>query len=231
MFMMYPFFDSTMILLIPALLFSMWAQYRVKSTYAKYSEVRARNGVTADQACREMLNTFGLSNIKIERIAGQLTDHYDPRAKVLRLSDAVYGSPSIAAIGVAAHEVGHAIQDKEGYTMLRLRNSIVPVVNIGSMLSMPLFFIGLIMGSLNLLNVGIFLFCGVLVFHLVTLPVEFDASARALKNLSSTGLLVGEEIGGAKSVLDAAALTYVAALVMTVLQLVRLLALRGTRRD
>lgn len=229
--MMYPFFDSTMILLIPALLFSMWAQFRVKSTYSKYSEVRAQNGVTADKACREMLNSFGLSNIRIEHIAGELTDHYDPTAKVLRLSDSVYGSPSIAAIGVAAHEVGHAIQDKEGYAMLRFRNSIVPVVNIGSMLSMPLFFIGLIMGSLNLLNLGILFFCGVLVFHLVTLPVEFDASARALKNLSNTGLLVGDEIGGAKAVLDAAALTYVAALVMTVLQLVRLLALRGMRRD
>ncbi|MEG2185669.1 MAG: zinc metallopeptidase, partial [Cloacibacillus sp.] len=159
------------------------------------------------------------------------TDHYDPRAKVLRLSDSVAGNTSIAAIGVAAHEVGHAIQDKEGYSFLRLRNTIVPVVNIGSMLSMPLFLIGLVMGSLNLLNLGILLFCGVLVFHLVTLPVEFDASARALRLLSETGLLAKDEIGGAKSVLDAAALTYVAALVMTILQLVRLLALRGMRRD
>ena len=180
---------------------------------------------------RALLDKFGLQGIRVERIAGELTDHYDPGAKVLRLSDSVAGNTSIAAIGVAAHEVGHAIQDKEGYAFLRFRNTIVPVVNIGSMLSMPLFLIGLLMGSLNLLNLGILLFCGVLVFHLVTLPVEFDASARALKLLSETGLLAGDEIGGAKSVLDAAALTYVAALVMTVLQLVRLLALRGMRRD
>lgn len=229
--MMYPFFDSTMILLIPALLFSMWAQFKVKMAYSKYSEIRASKGVTAEVACREMLNKFGLSDIPIERVPGDLTDHYDPRSKVLRLSDSVYGSPSIAAIGVAAHEVGHAIQDKENYSMLRIRNSIVPAVNIGSMLSMPIFFIGLLFSSLNLLNLGIIMFCGVLLFHLVTLPVEFDASARALKNLSDTGLLVDEEIEGAKSVLNAAALTYVAALVMTVLQLVRLLALRGSRRD
>ncbi|NLX74744.1 MAG: zinc metallopeptidase [Synergistaceae bacterium] len=229
--MMYPFFDSTMIFLIPALLFSMWAQFKVKSAYSKYSEVRSQNGVTAEIACREMLNRFGLAEVPIERVPEELTDHYDPRAKVLRLSDSVFGSPSIAAIGVAAHEVGHAIQDKEGYSMLRIRNSIVPVVNIGSMLSMPLFFLGILLSSLNLLNLGIIMFCSVLVFHLVTLPVEFDASARALKNLSDTGLLVGGEIKGAKYVLDAAALTYVAALVMTVLQLVRLIALRGSRRD
>ncbi len=229
--MMYPFLDSTIVLLIPALLFSLWAQFRIKRAFSKYSEIRAVSGVTADQVSRVLLDKFGLGNVKVERIQGHLTDHYDPRNKVLRLSETVAGNSSIAAIGVAAHEVGHAIQDKEGYTFLRVRNSIVPVVNIGSMMSMPLFFIGLIMGSTPLLNIGILLFCGVLVFHLVTLPVEFDASARALKLLSETGLLAGNEVGGAKAVLDAAALTYVAALVMTVLQLVRLLALRGMRRD
>ena len=229
--MMYPFFDPTMVLLIPAMIFSMWAQFKVKGTFAKYSEKNARSGVSADRVSRVLLDKFGLTGVRVERIAGDLTDHYDPRAKVLRLSDSVAGNTSIAAIGVAAHEVGHAIQDKEGYSFLRLRNTIVPVVNIGSMLSMPLFLIGLVMGSLNLLNLGILLFCGVLVFHLVTLPVEFDASARALRLLSETGLLAKDEIGGAKSVLDAAALTYVAALVMTILQLVRLLALRGMRRD
>ena len=228
---MYPFFDPTMVLLIPAMIFSMWAQFKVKGTFAKYSEINARSGVSADRVSRVLLDKFGLTGVRVERIAGDLTDHYDPRAKVLRLSDSVAGNTSIAAIGVAAHEVGHAIQDKEGYSFLRLRNTIVPVVNIGSMLSMPLFLIGLVMGSLNLLNLGILLFCGVLVFHLVTLPVEFDASARALRLLSETGLLAKDEIGGAKSVLDAAALTYVAALVMTILQLVRLLALRGMRRD
>lgn len=229
---MYPlFYDPTFLLLIPALLFSMWAQFRVKSTFTRYSEVGARRGVTADQVSRTLLDKFGLQNVRVERIAGQLTDHYDPSNKVLRLSDATAGNNSIAAIGVAAHEVGHALQDKDGYAFLRVRNSIVPVVNIGSMLSMPLFFIGLLMGSLNLLNLGILLFCGVLVFHLVTLPVEFDASARALRLLSDTGLLSSDEIGGAKSVLNAAALTYVAALVMTVLQLVRLLLLRNSRRN
>ncbi len=228
---MYPFFDPTMVLLIPAMIFSMWAQFKVKGTFAKYSEKNARSGVSADRVSRVLLDKFGLTGVRVERIAGDLTDHYDPRAKVLRLSDSVAGNTSIAAIGVAAHEVGHAIQDKEGYSFLRLRNTIVPVVNIGSMLSMPLFLIGLVMGSLNLLNLGILLFCGVLVFHLVTLPVEFDASARALRLLSETGLIAKDEIGGAKSVLDAAALTYVAALVMTILQLVRLLALRGMRRD
>ena len=229
--MMFPYLDSTMVLLIPAILFSLWAQFKVKGAFSRYSEVRAASGITADQVSRKLLDKFGLENVKVERIEGQLTDHYDPRSKVLRLSDSVSGNSSIAAIGVAAHEVGHAIQDKEGYAFLKFRNTIVPVVSIGSTISMPLFFIGLIMGYTPLLNIGILLFCGVLVFHLVTLPVEFDASARALKLLSETGLLAGNEIGGAKAVLDAAALTYVAALVMTVLQLVRLLALRGSRRD
>ncbi|MBP8683796.1 MAG: zinc metallopeptidase [Synergistaceae bacterium] len=229
--MMFPYLDSTIVLLIPAMLFSLWAQFKVKGAFSRYSEVRAASGVTADQVSRVLLDKFGLGNVRVERIQGHLTDHYDPRSKVLRLSDAVSGNSSIAAIGVAAHEVGHAIQDKEGYAFLRIRNSIVPAVNIGSTVSMPLFFIGLIMGYTPLLNIGILLFCGVLVFHLVTLPVEFDASARALKLLSETGLLAGNEVGGAKAVLDAAALTYIAALVMTILQLVRLLALRGMRRD
>lgn len=229
---MYPlFYDPTFLLLIPALIFSMWAQFRVKSTFARYSEIGARRGITADQVSRTLLDKFGLQNVRVERIAGQLSDHYDPSNKVLRLSDSTAGNNSIAAIGVAAHEVGHALQDKEDYAFLRIRNSIVPAVNIGSMLSMPLFIIGLIMGSLNLLNLGIALFCGVLVFHLVTLPVEFDASARALRLLSGTGLLASDEIGGAKAVLNAAALTYVGALIMTVMQLVRLLVLRNSRRN
>ncbi|MEG1641692.1 MAG: zinc metallopeptidase [Synergistaceae bacterium] len=229
--MFYPFFDSTMILLIPAMLFSMWAQFKVKSTYARYSNVTTKKGVTAEEVARALLNNFGLNSIRIERVGGQLTDHYDPSAKVLRLSDSVYGSSSIAAIGVAAHEVGHAIQDLQDYSFLRIRNSIVPIVNIASTMSMPLFFIGLIFGYMNFLNIGIMLFCGVLVFHLVTLPVEFDASARAIKLLGNTGLLAQDEIGGARSVLSAAALTYVGALIMTIMQLIRLLALRNMRRD
>ena len=229
--MYYPFFDSTIILLIPALIFSMWAQHKVKSAYATYGEVRAKCGETAAQVSKALLDRAGLSNIPVEHVAGDLTDHYDPRAKVLRLSDSVDNNRSIAAIGVAAHEVGHAIQDKEGYAFLRFRNAIAPVAQLCSTVSLPLFFIGLIFGWLNLLNIGILLFCGVLVFYLVTLPLEFDASARALKMLRETNILSSNELGGAKAVLDAAALTYVAALVMTIMQLVRLIALRNIRRD
>lgn len=229
--MYYPFFDPTFILLIPALLFSIWAQFKVQGAFAKYSKIIAAGGLTAEEVSRRLLSLNGLSNIRIERVPGELSDHYDPRSKVLRLSDSVNSSRSIAAIGVAAHEVGHAVQDKENYGFLKLRNTIAPGIQICATLSMPLFFIGLIMGSLNLLNLGIILFCGVLVFHLVTLPLEFDASARALRMLRETNTLSQSEIGGAKAVLDAAALTYVAALVMTVLQLIRLLALRGMRRD
>lgn len=229
---MYPYyFDSTMLLLIPALILSMWAQFKVKSTFAKYSEIRARRGVTATDVARALLDRFGLTNVPVERIGGQLTDHYDPRDKTLHLSDSVDDSQSIAAIGVAAHEVGHAIQDQEGYAFLKFRNAIVPAVNICSTASMPIFFIGLLMSSFNLLNLGILLFCGVLVFHLVTLPVELDASSRAMKLLAETGMLESDELKGARSVLSAAAMTYVAALVMTVMQLLRLLALRNSRRD
>ena len=229
---MYPYyFDSTMLLLIPALILSMWAQFKVKSTFAKYSEIRARRGVTATDVARALLDRFGLTNVPVERIGGQLTDHYDPRDKTLHLSDSVSGNSSIAAIGVAAHEVGHAIQDQDGYAFLKFRNAIVPAVNICSTASMPIFFIGLLMSSFNLLNLGILLFCGVLVFHLVTLPVELDASSRAMKLLAETGMLEGDELKGARSVLSAAAMTYVAALVMTIMQLVRLLALRNSRRD
>lgn len=229
--MFYPFFDPTMVLLLPAVIFSMWAQFKVQSAYATYSRIEARRGVTAAQVARELLDRFGLTSISIERVPGSLTDHYDPAAKVLRLSDSVISSTSIAAIGVAAHEVGHAIQDLKDYSPLRIRNTIVPAVNLGSTLSMPLFFIGFLFGSLNLLNLGILLFCGVLLFHVVTLPVELDASSRALHVLADTGLLASDELGGAKKVLNAAALTYVGALVMTIMQLLRLLALRNMRRD
>ena len=228
---MYPmFFDSTMILILPALAFAIWAQSRISSTFARYSEVRARGGVTADSVSRTLLDRFGLQGVSIERVPGNLTDHYDPRSKVLRLSDSVGGSASIAAIGVAAHEVGHAIQDNEGYVPLRLRNAIVPVVNIGSMGAFPLFLIGFFMRAPMLINLGIVLFAGVVVFHLVTLPVEFDASARALKMLSGTRVLMNDELGGARKVLNAAALTYVAAAVMAIAQLLRLLILSRGRR-
>ena len=230
--MLYPFFfDPTILLLIPALILAIWAQMKVKGAYAQYSRVMARNGMTAKDVARRILDENGLYNIPVERTAGSLTDHYDPRGKVLRLSETVYNSPSIAAIGVAAHEAGHALQDAGAYAPLKVRNSIVPVVNLGSGMAFPLFFIGFLFGAPVLMDVGILFFVGVLVFHLVTLPVEYNASGRALKILSGTGILASDEMKGAKAVLNAAALTYVAATVMAALQLVRLLLLRGMRND
>jgi hypothetical protein len=230
--MLYPFFfDPTFLLLIPALILAGWAQFKVKGTYDRYSRIAARNGLTAKDVARRILDANGLRNIPVERIAGSLTDHYDPKAKTLRLSETVYSSPSIAAIGVAAHEAGHALQDAEAYAPLKLRNSIVPVVSLGSGLAFPLFFIGFLFGTPLLMDVGILFFLGVLLFHLVTLPVEYNASGRALKILDSTGILAADEMKGARAVLNAAALTYVAATVMAALQLVRLLMLRGMRND
>ncbi|MBR0220688.1 MAG: zinc metallopeptidase, partial [Synergistaceae bacterium] len=220
---MYPMgfgFDSTMLILIPAVLLSLWAQSRVSSTFAQYSGVYAHGGVTADQVARMLLTRFGLGSMPINRVAGSLTDNYNPADRTLNLSESVYNSRSIASIGVAAHEVGHAIQHSKLYAPLMFRNSIVPVVNITTQASMPLFFIGLIMGNSMLLNLGIILFCGSLVFHLVTLPVELDASSRALKLLKETGTLTSDELAGARKVLNAAALTYVAAALMSILQLV-----------
>jgi Zn-dependent membrane protease YugP len=223
--------DPTFLLLIPALLLSLFAQTKVKGSFAKYSEIHAAKGVSADSVARTLLDRFGLQRVSIERVRGNMTDHYDPRSKVLRLSDSVSGSSSIAAIGVAAHEVGHAIQDKEGYAPLRFRNAFVPVASIGSTAAFPLFLIGLFMSMEPLLNIGILLFSGVVLFHVITLPVEFDASSRALKLLGSTGALTQQELGGAKSVLSAAALTYIAATAMAVAQLIRLLILANGRRN
>ncbi len=225
---MFPFFfDPTFILLVPALLLAFWAQSRVKTAYAKYSGVYARNGSTGRDVARKLLDSFGLSDVPVNKIQGNLTDHYDPRDKTLSLSTDVYSSSSIAAIGIAAHEVGHAIQHKKNYVPLTLRNSVVPVVGIGSSMAFPLFFIGLLFRGQFLMDAGIVLFLGVIVFHLITLPVEFDASSRALTLLDSTGILAPDEILGARSVLRAAALTYVAAAIMAFAQLARLLILRG----
>jgi Zn-dependent membrane protease YugP len=226
--MYYPFFfDPTFVLLIPALILAIWAQTKVHGTFQRYSTVYARRGLRAVDAAKAILDRFGLHDVAIERIAGNLTDHYDPKQKVLRLSQSVYDSPSIAAIGVAAHEVGHAIQDASSYAPLKIRNAIVPVASLGSGLAFPLFFIGLLFRSPLLMDVGILFFLGVLVFHLVTLPVEFDASNRALRLLSDSGVLMTDEVGAARSVLSAAALTYVAATVMAAAQLMRLLVFRG----
>lgn len=227
--MFYPMMDWTMIVLLPAILLAVWAQNKVKSTFEQYSRVRSRRGITGREAARAILTSYGLGSMPIKPIAGQLTDHYDPQSRSLSLSEPVYDSTSIAAIGVAAHEVGHAVQHATGYKPLALRNSIVPVVNLTNMASWPLFLMGLIVGNSRLMNIGILLFVGVVVFHLVTLPVELDASRRALKVLSSNGMMDGEEVTGARKVLGAAAMTYVAALVQSVLQLVRLLLLRNSR--
>lgn len=227
--MYYPFFDPTMILVLPALLLSLWAQFRVKSTFDRFSRVRSSKGVTGAQVARMLLDRFGLSSVPVDRVAGALTDHYNPRDRTLHLSDSVYSSSSIAAIGVAAHEVGHAIQHSEGYAPLMFRNRIAPAVGLVSNMAIPLFFIGFLMRGHFLMNLGIVLFLGAIVFHLVTLPVEYNASSRAIAILNGTGALAPDELTGAKRVLDAAAWTYVAAALMALLQLVRLLVLRGSR--
>ena len=222
--------DPTIIIVIPALLLSMWAQSRVNSTFNEYSRIQARSNVTADGVAKMLLTLYGMGNMPINHVAGSLTDHYDPRNKTLNLSDSVYNSRSIASIGVAAHEVGHAIQHLEAYSPLMIRNSIVPVVNLASNASIPLFVIGLLMGSMTLVNIGIILFTGTLIFHLITLPVEINASSRALKLLEQTRTLDSQELAGAKKVLTAAAWTYIAAALMSLLQLVRLLMIRNSRR-
>lgn len=228
--MYYPFyFDRTMLILLPALLISFWAQSKINSTYNKYRNVRTLNGYTGEQVARMMLNEAGLSFVNIEMVNTRLGDHYDPTSKVLRLSPEVYGGTSIAAAGIAAHEVGHAIQHKESYKPLILRNSIVPVVNFGSNISWVLFVIGLFMGSNLLVNLGIILFSGVVVFQLVTLPVEFNASSRAINILDKRGILYGNEVSDARKVLGAAAMTYVASALMAISQLLRLIAI--SKRD
>ena len=224
--MFYPYYiDPTYLILIPAILISAWAQFKVSSTFNKYSTVRSINGYTGAQVARILLNDAGLQEVEIQQVPGRLSDHYDPRAKVLRLSSDVYGSTSVASIGVAAHEVGHAIQDKESYSALVFRNAIVPVVNFSSSLSWILFFIGILFSYSTLVTIGIILFSVVVLFQLVTLPVEFNASSRALKLLEARGILYDKEVDGARKVLSVAALTYVAATLMAVLQLVRLIAI------
>ena len=225
-------FDVTMLMLIPALIFAFWAQFKVQSTFQKYSKVRAGNGLTGRQMAAAIMSRNGISDVTIEPIAGALTDHYDPRTKKVRLSEPVYNGGSIAAVAVGAHEVGHVIQHAQGYVPLQIRSAIAPVAGFGSMLAFPLFFIGLFFGGANmrwLMDLGILLFSGAVFFQLVTLPVEFDASKRALAQLNETGALMPQEVDGAKKVLDAAALTYVAAAAMSALQLLRLIMLRNSR--
>lgn len=229
----YSMFDPTMILVLIGVVLSMAASAKVNSTYAKFSRVRSMTGMTGAEAARQLLNSQGIYDVQIRHVSGNLTDHYDPRTKIVNLSDAVYDSTSVAAIGVAAHECGHAMQDYEAYAPLKLRGAIVPVVNIGAQLSWPMILLGLFFGGLGspLINVGILLFSLSVIFQLVTLPVEFNASSRAVRLLNSMGILRGEEVGYTKQVLGAAALTYVAAAAGSILQLLRLVILFGGRRD
>lgn len=227
----YPFSDPTMILLVPAIIISFWAQSKINSAYSEYSQVRTINGYTGQQVARMMLDEAGLFDVRIELINSKLGDHYDPASKILRLSPEVYSDASISSAGIAAHEVGHALQHKERYAPLVIRNSIVPIVNIGSNVSWMLFFVGILLGFKGLTTLGIILFSGVVIFQLITLPVEFDASTRALNILKSRGILYGDETKSAQKVLDAAAMTYVAATLMAVSQLIRLIAISNRRND
>ena len=219
------------ILIIPTMLFAFWAQSRVSSTFNKYSRVMSRGGYTAAEICRRILDSNGLYHVRIEHISGNLTDHFDPSTNVVRLSDTVYGSRSVASIGVAAHEVGHAIQYAVGYVPIRVRAAIIPITNFGSKLSMPLILLGFLFQWQPIVNLGIILFSLMTLFQLVTLPVELNASRRALKTLEGDSILYGEEVSQAKSVLTAAALTYVAALLTSAAQLLRLVLIYGRRNN
>ncbi|MBZ9624356.1 zinc metallopeptidase [Clostridium sp. FP2] len=223
------FYDSTMIILLPAIIISALAQFKIKASFSKYSKVNSANGYTGAQVARMLLDDGGLFDIPVEIVGGKLTDHYDPSKRVMRLSQEVYNGTSVAAIGVAAHETGHAIQDKENYAPLKIRNAIVPVVNFSSNASWLLFLMGIILSVPSLVNIGIILFSGVVVFQLITLPVEFNASSRALAILESRSILYGDEIKGAKSVLSAAAMTYVSAALMAISQLIRLVLISRDR--
>lgn len=228
------FWDPTYILVLIGVVISGLASANVNSTFHSYSRVMNRGGLTAQQAAMMILNRAGIYDVRIERIRGNLTDHYSPNEKVLRLSDSVYNSRSVAAIGVAAHECGHAIQHMVGYAPLSLRSVSVPVANFGSMLSWPLIVIGLLLGQTGLARTGVILFTFVVIFQLITLPVEFDASQRAINILGDSRILAYDELRGAEKVLKAAALTYVAALFASVLQLLRLVLLvnnSGRRRN
>jgi len=227
---MFPFFylsTTDILLLAPALLLAMYAQFKVKSTYRAMSRLHSASGLTGAQVARDMLRKNRIHDVEVEETPGNLTDHYDPRSKTLRLSTDVYHSNSLAALGVAAHETGHAVQHAVGYAPLQLRSAFVPVANFGSSLGIPLFIGGLIFSIPFLQDVGIILFAAAVAFSLITLPVEFNASSRALAQLKSGGYLRADEVGGARKVLQAAALTYVAATAVAAMQLIRLLLIRG----
>jgi uncharacterized protein len=226
----YGLFDPTFIILIPAILFAAYAQSKINSTFNTYLRVRNSNGYTGYQVARTILDNHGLQSIPIELIQGHLTDHYDPRKRILRLSNAVYNGDSLASVGVAAHECGHAVQHQEAYVPLTVRNTIAPIASIGSQLSWILVLAGFFFGFTGLIDLGIMFFSVAVVFQLITLPVEYNASDRAIAMLTEYNLVPANEVGPAKKVLSAAALTYLAATIVAVMQLVRLLLLRG-RRD
>ena len=233
--MMYPmfYFDPTYILVLIGVMLSLAASSKVNSTYSRYARVGARCGMTGAEAARQLLNSQGIYDVTIRRVPGHLSDHYDPRTNVIRLSDSVCDQTSTAAIGVAAHECGHAVQHATGYAPLSIRGALVPVANIGSMAAWPLIILGLFMNgqtSVMFINLGILLFSAAVLFQLVTLPVEFNASGRAVKVLENSGMLYPEEVDSVKKVLGAAALTYVAGAAAMILQLLRLLILTGGRR-
>ena len=222
------YFDPTYLLVIIGAVLCLLAQARVSSTFQKYSKVRSRSGMTGAQAAQRILELSGIYDVRVERISGNLTDHYDPSSKVLRLSDSTYGSTSVAAIGVAAHECGHALQHHKGYAPLQFRTALVPIANIGSQLGLPMVVLGVVLGlSPVFIQIGIWVFAIAVLFQIVTLPVEYNASGRALDMLGSYGLMGNDEVGSCRKVLNAAALTYVAAAAASILQLLRLIALFG----
>ena len=225
--MPFMFYDPTMLMLIPVLLFAFWAQMHIRKAYSKFSRVKSSYGYTGARIAESILQQNGIYDVEVEAVAGNLSDHYDPRTKTVRLSENNFKSNSLAAIAVAAHEVGHAIQHKRAYAPLILRHSILPVTNLVSFAAFPLFIIGMFVNSPMLMDVGILFFAAVVLFHLVTLPVEFNASSRALVALRNNGYLKETEIDGGRKVLNAAALTYVAAAAMALVNLLRLLILRG----
>lgn len=233
--MYYPmFYDPTYILVMIGVVICLLASAKMNSTFSKYSRVRSHSGMTGKEAAEALLHREGIYDVRVEYVAGNLTDHYDPRSKVLRLSDATYQQTSVAAIGVAAHECGHAIQHARGYAPLSIRSALVPVANFGSSIAWPLIIIGLIMNSQTsqlFLNLGVIAFSMAVLFQIITLPVEFNASRRALKILGNTGMLYPDEVRETRKVLTAAALTYVAGAASAILQLLRLIMISNSRRD
>lgn len=225
------YYDPTYILVLIGAVLSLWASATVKSTYNKYSRVYSYSGLTGAQAAAQILRQAGIYDVRIEHVSGNLTDHYDPKARVLRLSDSVYGSNSVAAIGVAAHECGHAIQDQEDYIPLRFRSAFVPVANLGTQVAFPILLLGVFLGSSHfLIQVGLLCFFFGVLFQLITLPVEFNASGRAVRILRETGMMSDDELSKTKKVLSAAAMTYVAAAAASILSMLRLIILFGGNR-